>query len=352
MAKIRIGVLGPADIAMRKMIPAILKCDNLEYAGVAVAYSGERSELSESDVDDSISEASLLKAERFVENFGGIVFRGYRNMLMSDAIDAVYIALPPALHHRWAKLALECGKHVLLEKPFTTKAEHTEELVSMAESKGLVISENFAFIYHAQIEKIREIVSSGELGEVRLIRSNFGFPFRGESDFRYQKALGGGALYDCGCYTIRMMNLLGEDLQISDCRLFSKDGFDVDIYGEISAVAGNRIPIQLSFGMDQQYNCELEIWGSKGFLRSPRIYTAPADQNIELILAVGSDRSTIEIPADDQFRNSASFFAEMIRVESKKARMYTDIRGQSELVEQCMRMALMNKMKAKDNEIC
>ena len=333
MDKIRIGVLGPADIAKRRMIPSVMKNTRCEYAGVALATDGERG-----GNGDTIPEGSREKGKAFEKDFGGTVFEGYESMLSSDDVDAVYIALPPALHHKWAKKAIEHGKHVLLEKPFTTALDDTRELVREAESRSLALAENFAFIYHRQIAKAEEVISSGELGEIRLIRSNFAFPFRGGNDFRYHKALGGGALLDCGCYTLKLADrLLLGDMEITGSRLFYLDGFDVDIYGAISAVSVNGIPAQLSFGMDQQYNCELEIWGNKGCLKASRIYTAPPELSVKLEVKCGSESRAYDIEPDDQFGRSLSAFLDMTDDSDKREASYRDIVRQSTLVDRCMR---------------
>ena len=77
-----------------------------------------------------------------------------------------------------------------------------EGIIKIAKEKNLAVAENFAFVYHPQIQKIKELIESNRIGNVQLIRSNFGFPFRSKNDFRYNKNLGGGALLDCGCYTL------------------------------------------------------------------------------------------------------------------------------------------------------
>ena len=333
MDKLRIGVLGPADIAKRRMIPSVLENTRCEYIGVALATDSERG-----GNGDSIPDGSREKGEAFVKESGGRIFEGYESMLSSDEVDAVYIALPPALHHKWAKKAIEHDKHVLLEKPFTTSLGDTEELVREAESRGLALAENFAFIYHRQIARAEEVINSGELGEIRLIRSNFAFPFRGGNDFRYHKALGGGALLDCGCYTLKLADrLLHGDMEITDARLFYLDGFDVDIYGAISAVSTKGIPAQLSFGMDQQYNCELEIWGNKGCLRASRIYTAPPELSVRLEIKCGNESRSYDIEPDDQFGRSLSAFLDMTGDNDKREASYRDIVRQSTLVDRCMR---------------
>ena len=340
MEKIRIGVLGPSDIAMRRMVPSLKNCKQIEYAGVAAAFENERT-ADPSGSDESclgnVLPASMEKARKFEENFGGKIVCGYDNMLASDMFDAVYIALPPALHYTWAKRALEAGKHVLLEKPFTTCHADTKDLIDTARRKGLAVAENFAFRYHRQIGKITEIIDSGVIGDIRVIRSNFAFPFRGGGDFRYHKAAGGGALLDCGCYTLKMASiLLNDELKIRDHVSVSAEGYDVDMYGAITAEGACGQIVQLSFGMDQQYNCDLEIWGSRGCIRSPRIYTAPPGMDVELLLTSGMEKSSIAVGADDQFANSAEEFGYMIKDDKKREDSYGDIIRQSLLMEQCM----------------
>lgn len=320
MSKVRIASLAPADIAYRRMIPAVIKSEKCEYAGVAVRPEGNRE-----------------RAARFMNDFGGKIWEGYDELIMSDEIDAIYIALPPALHFEWAKKALLAGKHILMEKPATVTYEQAEELINTAKERNLAIHENFAFIYHPQIGKIDELIRSGAIGDIRLIRTNFGFPFRGSQDFRYISELGGGALLDCGCYTLKMAGyLLGGSMTVDLCRLYGKPGFDVDIYGAISAGNDGNVTAQMSFGMDQQYCCNLEVWGSGGYIGSPRIYTAPPELEVKLTLARGSDKEEIAIEPADQFKNSLEVFCDMITDDLLKEQSYADVLRQSRYIDKCM----------------
>ena len=335
---IRIGVLGPADIARRRMVPAIIKNEGCEYAGVALATMAEHDPAGIGS--DGIKDTTREKGKSFLDEFGGRIYEGYNTMLSSDDIDAVYIALPPALHHKWAGLALKAGKHVLLEKPFTTKQEDTKELIDIASDRNLAVAEDFGFIYHKQMSVIKDIIASGRLGDLRLIRANFGFPFRGAGDFRYHKALGGGALLDCGCYTLMLASDLLEDLELKDAALCGKDGFDVDIYGTISAegrdALGNKVSAQLSFGMDQQYCCGLEVWGSKGCLKTDRIFTAPPQLGTKVTVTCGMDSEDISCGEDDQFGRILDAFLDMIADADKRKRSYEVISTQADLMQKTL----------------
>ena len=198
MDKVKIGVLCPSEIAFRRFLPALQQSEGFEYVGVAVADAGEWfGEPSQEQVA-----AEQAKTQKFVESYGGKIFVGYGELLNDPGVEAVYIPLPPALHYEWAKKALLAGKNVLLEKPFCTSVQDTEELLNLAAERRLAVHENYMFVYHSQLAWIREHMA--ELGELRLIRIDFGFPFRGANDFRYNKELGGGALLDCGGYTLKL----------------------------------------------------------------------------------------------------------------------------------------------------
>ncbi len=343
MKKVRVGVLGPADIAKRRMIPALEKSEYCEYTGVAVALPEERSEKSKkTDPSEKTDTTEAYKrghekADELKRAFDGKVFDGFKSMIESDDIDAVYIALPPYLHAKWAREALMHGKHVLLEKPFTTSLKDTQKLIDIAKERNLAVIENFGFVYHPQIKRIREIIESGDIGEIRLIRSNFGFPHRGEGDFRYKKELGGGALLDCGCYTLKLAGLLlGDSMKIKDSRLVCLPGQNFDMYGTVTADNEKGIPMQLSFGMDQQYCCNLEIWGNKGSIISPRIYTAPAGYNVELTVTKGMDVDKIIVDDADQFCLVTDRFADLVNNEDDRELIYGEILTQSRRVEEVL----------------
>ena len=132
------------------------------------------------------------------------------------------------------------------------------------------------FMYHDQLASLDSVVNSGEIGDVRLYRISFGFPMRTRGDFRYNKALGGGALLDAGGYTMKYANyLLGDSARLVTAQVNYIAGFDVEMFGSCTMVNNSGTTAQLAFGMDNDYKCEVEIWGSKGTITSSRILTAP-----------------------------------------------------------------------------
>ena len=261
---IRIGVICPSEIALRRFMPALQKMKGIEFAGIASSTAeerfGERDSYTEKEVE--IIENDFKKAEVFIEQYGGKLYSSYTEICESDDIDAIYIPLPPALHFRWAKYALEHGKHVFVEKPSTLYAADSKELADLAQEKGLALHENYMFAFHKQLEEIHQMIINGDIGDVRLYRVSFGFPRRPAGDFRYMKALGGGALNDCGGYTLKYADMLlnhkGKLLAATSC---ADKQADVDITGAALMADENGVTVQIAFGMENEYKCELEAWG-------------------------------------------------------------------------------------------
>lgn len=341
---IRIGIICPSEIAFRRFMPALQKCEGLVYAGIAYAsaeeWFGEKLKSVSQESLDAMRSRELLKAQNFQNTYGGEIFEGYETIIKSEAVDAVYIPLPPALHFKWAKLALENGKHVFVEKPSTTCYEETKELVELASKRQLAIHENYMFIYHKQLQALEEVVKNGVIGEVRLYRICFGFPRRPIGDFRYIKALGGGALLDAGGYTIKYARyLLGDSARMVCANAQYIDDFEVEIGGCATMVNDSGVCAQLAFGMDNDYKCSIEIWGSKGSITSDRILTAPAGFVPEYTLKQNQEYSTYKLPADDAFLKSMQVFVNCVNHASFRVSEYEALLIQEKLVSDFMNMS-------------
>jgi predicted dehydrogenase len=190
MTVVRIGVLGAARITP----PALVK----------PARKNERAEVV------AIAARDRARAEKFAAKHGiPTVVDDYASLLASPDIDAVYNPLPNGLHAQWTIAALEAGKHVLCEKPFTANTAEAEEVAAVAQRTGLVVMEAFHWRYHPLASRMVEIVRSGELGTLQHVSMALCFPLPKFSDIRYQYGLGGGALMDAGCYTVHIVRTLG-----------------------------------------------------------------------------------------------------------------------------------------------
>ena len=311
------------------------KLPDFRFVGVASADINEWE-----GATDNILNKEKEKAKAFTERYGGKIFESYSGLIESKDTDAIYLPLPPALHYKWAKLALLAGKHVFIEKPATTSYEETKELISIARQRSLAVHENYMFAFHNQLAAINDIIIKGEIGDLRLYRISFGFPRRASSDFRYDKNLGGGALLDCGGYTIKYASmLLGETAKITYAQSNYVEGFDVDIFGSAAMVNENGITAQIAFGMDNSYKCDLEVWGSRGFLKSGRVLTAPDGFVPEVSVISGNEIETRKLPADDAFMKSIQKFRACIESDTVRNDNYKVIAKQAALVSEFIKKA-------------
>ena len=339
----KIGVLAPANIAYRKFIPAVLKSNFFEYTGVATYTCDERFPGGNRVGDDELMAAvvnSREKAVNICKKYGGKLYESYWDMIEDVNIEAIYIPLPPAYHYTWAKRAIEHGKHVLLEKPFTISLDDSMELLELASQNDVAVHENFMFEYHSQLQRICDMLEKREIGDIRLYRIAFGFPHRGEKDFRYIKEYGGGAFFDAGCYTICLARkLLGGKIKVGSAVLNYSDDCDVDLYGCGTLIGSTGVVGQVSFGMDNQYKCELQVWGSRGELTTNRIFTAPEDLSAKVLIRKGNDEEVLELESCDAFYNSLLEFEKCIRDSENRYRRYSEIREQAMLLEEFMKQA-------------
>lgn len=148
------------------------------------------------------------RARQFASRHGiPTVRESYRDLIVDPEIDAIYNPLPNGLHGRWTIAALEAGKHVLCEKPFTANAEEAEAVATVARRTGLVTMEAFHYRYHALVRRMLEIIASGELGQVRHIETWMCIPLLAKN-IRWDLQLAGGALMDTGCYAIHLLRTL------------------------------------------------------------------------------------------------------------------------------------------------
>src|SRR5579862_1229248 len=202
MAPIRVGILGAARIAPAAVVRPARAVDEVEITAVAAR---DRS-----------------RAEAFAAKHGiGRVADGYEALVNDPDLDALYIPLPNGLHGRWAVAALAAGKHVLCEKPFTANAEEAARVAEAAEkSPQLVLMEAFHYRYHPLFARVLQLIGEGAVGKVEHIDTWLCFPLLSRGDIRWNLALAGGALMDCGCYTLHMLrHLAGAEPEVESARV-------------------------------------------------------------------------------------------------------------------------------------
>jgi D-xylose 1-dehydrogenase (NADP+, D-xylono-1,5-lactone-forming) len=211
----------------------------------------------------------------------------YEDLLADERVEAVYIALPNALHAEWTLRALEAGKHVLVEKPFDRRAEPVERAFDVAGERGLVLSEGFMWRHHPQARRVAELVGSGAVGDLRLVRASFSFPLDRPGDVRWEPGLDGGSLMDVGCYCVSAARMLcGEPTDVRG--LGVGDGVDRRFTGVLRFGADGPLAT-FDCGFDLPARGSLEVIGSDGtiLLRDPW-------HGLQPVVELNGERLTIE----------------------------------------------------------
>lgn len=316
--KINIGILGCANIADRYMIPTI-NALNQYYNLIGIASRSE------------------TNATEFAHKHNTKSYSGYAELLKEPLLEAIYIPLPNALHAEWIEIALDLGLHVLVEKSMACSYEEVCRLNEIAKIKSLALIENFQFRFHSQLNFIKKIIKDGAIGELRCMRSSFGFPpFPNENNIRYKKELGGGSLLDAGAYPIKLSQIfLGNDLEVKAANLVFDLNKSVDIYGGAYLKQTNGVLFsEIAFGFDNYYQCSLELWGSKGKIYTNRIFTAHPDHEPVIDLETVKGKEMIKLPVDNHFKNMLIYFYNLVVSKSALENEYLQNTIQAKLISE------------------
>ncbi|PKK40068.1 hypothetical protein ABB02_00574 [Clostridiaceae bacterium JG1575] len=321
---IEIGILGAASIAKNRFLPALEHVPNVRCRHLAVREESER---------------SLAMAKEF----GLHVTTGYESLIDNPEVDALYLPLPPALHFEAAMAALEAGKHVFLEKPLTLNGEEARILLKRAQKKNLVVHENYMFLYHRQWTKLQQVWQDLAPGPLRLIRSSFCFPKRGPNDFRYQKDLGGGALLDAGGYVARAALDLLEDPKVLSAESFVDPQYGVDTYGTFTLSGTKGELFQGFYGMDNAYQCTLELHGARALLTTDRIYTSPPEHEARAVSSSPKGQEEVSLGADNAFAQSLAHFCTLMDAPALRLKHHQTLLRQQALLDELRAASKGNK---------
>lgn len=314
MKKIRIGVMGCANIAKKSVIPALKNLsDQFELV--------------------SVSSRSESKALEFANYFNCKAVVGYDNLLKDD-IDAVYIPLPTGLHDEWITKALLAGKHVYAEKSIANSLVSAKKMVTEAQNRDLVLMEGYMFQYHTQHQKVKQLIADNAIGEVRSFRGAFGFPPLDENNFRYDEIIGGGALFDAAGYPLRAVHfMMGSAFKVVASSLYINPKTGTSIHGSAYLKNKDGIGAQIAFGFDNFYQCNYEIWGSKGRIVVERAYTPSPDYKPIIHLEQQGVVEKINEEPFNHFVGAMQEFYHLMVGKSNRKLQYDSILLQSESLD-------------------
>jgi predicted dehydrogenase len=277
--RLRWGLLSTARIN-RLIIPAIRASARSEVTAVA-SRTRERGE----------AYAAEWKIPRVVTP--------YDALLADPAIDVVYIGLPNSLHVEWTIRALDAGKHVLCEKPLALGAADVDAIAEASARTGRAATEAFMYRHHPLTHAVQAIVASGRLGAVRGYKGAFTFPLTRERDVRLDPALGGGSLWDVGCYPVSYACLLAGSAPVEVCgwQQSSDTGVDLEFAGMLRF--GDASVAQFDSGFLGPFRAEMEVVGRDAALRVTRPFRT--DARSALHLTRGDDAEPLEFPRAPPF---------------------------------------------------
>ena len=207
----------------------------------------------------------------------------YQALLDDPEIDVIYISLPNYLHADWTIKAVEAGKHVLCEKPLALKLEDVDAIIAAAQKHGRVVAEAFMYRHHPQTLKTCELVQDGSLGTLKLLRGSFSFILDREGDIRFDPALGGGCIWDIGCYPISFIRTIvaTEPLEVFGWQVTGQTGIDEAFIGQM------RFEGDIHTQFDSSYTTPahtyVEVVGSEATLIIPNPFKPGLNEKIFLV---------------------------------------------------------------------
>lgn len=324
MQKVRWGVLGTAKIAREWVVPAMHTAKNAEVVAVA---------------SRSLESAETFARENNIPN----AFGSYEALIQSGEVDAVYNPMPNHLHVPWSLEALNANKHVLCEKPLGLDTKDAQHLVEVAKTKpGLVVMEAFMYRFHPQWQKVKTIIESGELGNIKHVQASFSYFNRDAKNVRNQPGIGGGGLLDVGCYCISASRLaFGKEPERVMGALTLDPEFEVDVHA--SAI--------LDFGDGMAtFNCSTQshstqlvhIIGDKGRLVVDTPFYKREDRPCELVMYKQNERDVIAIGHYDHYVYEIEAFSQAILDKQQAPTPLDDAINNMKVIDAIFKSAELN----------
>jgi predicted dehydrogenase len=278
----------------------------------------------------AVASRDRARAERYAAEHGiERAYDSYDALLADPDIDAVYISLPNSLHLEWTSRALQAGKHVLCEKPLSRREADVRAAFDLAERHDRLLMEAFMWRHHPQVARMLELVQSGTIGRLRVVRASFSFHFSDPVDVRLSAALEGGALMDVGCYCVSAARLLaGEPEVVSGTQVLGGDGVDVTFAGWLRFAGDVTAHFDSGLILDDRHGLEVVGEEASLFLPDPWHSRTP---RIEVRRAHTAE--VIDIPAADPYGLEADNLAAAIRGEAVPLLGRADAEGQARTIE-------------------
>jgi xylose dehydrogenase (NAD/NADP) len=240
-----------------------------------------------------------------------VAHESYDALLADPEIDAVYNSLPNALHAEWTIRAARAGKHVLCEKPLAITVAEVDAIADAASGAGVVVTEAFMYRHHPQTRQVKALVSGGAVGGLLLVRGSFSFTLTRPGDVRLTPALGGGCLWDVGCYPVSMARYLvgAEPRRVIGWQRLTSTGIDDLFVGQLDF---GPVFAQFDSSFAAPFRTHIEIVGTDGAITVP----VPFKPGLEERILVTRGGATETVPAEGEplYVGEVEDFADAVRL--------------------------------------
>jgi D-xylose 1-dehydrogenase (NADP+, D-xylono-1,5-lactone-forming) len=265
----------------------------------------------------------------------------YEALLADPEIDVIYNPLPNHLHAEWTIKAIEAGKHVLCEKPLALRVEEVDAIQAAARKHGRVVAEAFMYRHHPQTLKVQELVQSGSLGELKLIRGAFSYVLSRQGDVRLDPAMGGGSIWDVGCYPISYARMVlgANPLEVFGWQVTGPTGIDDTFVGQMRFDSDVLAQFDSSFVVPLRWF--MEIVGSDGTLNIPSPFKPQTDEKI--YLTRGDKTETIKIKGQELYIGEVEDMADAVLLGREPRVSLDDSRGNVAVISALLESAREGK---------
>jgi predicted dehydrogenase len=317
---VRWGVLGCADIAVNKVIPAMKAAALCDVVAIA-SRSADRARATADELGIPTSHG------------------GYQALLDDPEVEAVYIPLPNHLHAEWAVAAAGAGKHVLCEKPMAMTSVQAREMIEAADRAGVKLMEAFMYRLHPLWVEVRRLIDDGAIGELLAVQSFFSYHNDDLGDIRNQVQAGGGSLYDVGCYPVNVARMLfgSEPTDVmAAIRRDPESGTDV-LTSVVLDFDGRHGTFTCSTRLEDDQR--VHVQGTEGRLLVEIPYNIPNDRPTRVLAVAGGDPPVEpgvvvhQVPAADQYGVQADAFSLAIREDTSVPTPPEDAVANLEVIE-------------------
>lgn len=252
-------------------------------------------------------------------------FGSYEALLKDPGIDVVYIPLPNTMHAEWAIKAAEAGKHVLCEKPIALTVAEVDRMAEAADRAGTVLMEAFMYRFHARTLRVKNMIDEGVLGEIHHVKGAFTFALNRPKDVRWNAALGGGSLWDVGCYPLNFTRYMldAEPEEVYAHQVLGPSGIDESITAQLHFADG--ITAQFDSGFRSQFRMYMEIVGNQGSIYLPMAFKPGIRSYIHLSL--GNELQKIAVDGNLLYLDEVEEIASRILDKKKALLPLEDSRG-------------------------